>query len=373
MHLEFIMKKKFKKIAIIHDVFIEKGGAERVLASLVSMFPDADVFIPLLSDENRSFLEKRTKGKIYSSFFNHIPFIHSASIILKPFLYWYWETLDLAGYDLVISSSHSFSSKGVITSSEKLHVSYIHTPPRYLYAEFNEARILENKFFKYLLTPLLSWMRQKDFIAAQRPDILIANSIEVQKRIKKYYRRDSKVIYPPVSAFSSLKIKNNKKEYYVCFSRLAKQKGMDLIIKSFNKMGKKLVVVGEGSEKKYLQSIANKNITFLGYLSDKKLSRVFSKAKGLVYASIEEDFGMVPVESLSMGVPVIAFYSGGVKEVVNNKTGVFFKERTTHDVVSAIKKFEKKTFLKKDCVKRAANFSESKFKKSILKVIGEKR
>lgn len=363
------MSKKYKKIAIIHDVFIENGGAERVLLTLVTMFPKADIFVPLLSANNREVLQGKTTGKVFSSFFNHIPFIHSASILLKPFLYLYWENLDLSGYDLVISSSHSFSSKGVITSSASLHLSYIHTPPRYLYAEFNETRVLQNKFFKILLLPLMSWLRQKDFIAAQRPDILVANSLEVKQRIKKYYRREAKVVYPAISSFSPVNQPATKKEYYVCFSRLAKQKGIDLIIKAFNRLGKKLVIVGKGAEEKYLKSIANTNIKFLGYVEDKDLTRIFSKAQGLVYASIEEDFGIVPVEALSMGVPVLAFYSGGVKEVLNKKVGMFFYERTELALVQAITEFEQKNFSPKACLSRAAFFSEKKFKNSIIKLI----
>lgn len=366
------MKKKFKKVAIIHDVFIENGGAERVLLSIISMFPEADIFVPLLSDDNKKLIEKETSGKVFSSFFNHIPLIHSASILLKPFLYLYWELLDLSGYDLVITSSHSFSSKGVITSADALHISYIHTPPRYLYAEFNETQILKNKFFRVLLTPLLSWLRQKDFVAAQRPDVLVANSKEIQRRIKKYYRRDSRLVYPPVQKFVAKNTKS-KKEYYVCFSRLAKQKGMDLIIKTFNKTKKKLVVIGRGSQREYLESIAGSNIRFLGYVEDKNLAKVFLKAKALVYGSIEEDFGIVPVESLGMGVPVIAFYSGGVKEIVTNRTGVFFKERTEQSLLEALRKFEKKKFLKKDCKNRAALFSEKKFKAKLLKVINSQK
>lgn len=363
------MPKKYKKIAIVHDVFIENGGAERVLLALVSMFPGADVFVPLLSTNNRALLESKTTGKVFSSFFNYIPFIHSASILLKPFLYLYWENLDLSGYDLVITSSHSFSSKGVITSPSCLHLSYIHTPPRYLYAEFNETRVLKNKFFRILLLPLMSWLRQKDFIAAQRPDIVVANSLEVKQRIKKYYRRDAKVIYPPTSSFLPPKLQIRNQEYYVCFSRLAKQKGIDLIIKAFNRLGKKLVIVGKGAEEKYLKSIANTNIKFLGYVEDKDLTRIFSKAQGLVYASIEEDFGIVPVEALSMGVPVLAFYSGGVKEVLNKKVGMFFYERTELALVQAITEFEQKNFSPKACLSRAAFFSEKKFKNSIIKLI----
>jgi hypothetical protein len=149
------------KVAIVHDVFVEKGGAERVLLSLLELYPTADVYIPLLSPENIPDLTTRTSGKITGSFLNSLPFVHSASVLLKPLLFLYWEYLDLTGYDLVISSSHSFSSKAVITSPDTLHVSYIHTSPRYLYTEYNETRILKKKFFRVVMLPLLSWLRMK--------------------------------------------------------------------------------------------------------------------------------------------------------------------------------------------------------------------
>lgn len=351
-------------IAIIHDVFIEFGGAERVLLALLDLYPTADVYIPLFRNDRRVEIHQHTKGKIITSYFNFIPFIHSASIVLKPLLYLYWETLDLKEYDLVISSSHSFSSKSVITGPNTLHVSYIHTPPRYLYAEYNETRILHHPMMQMLLSPLLSWLRVRDFIGAQRPDVLIANSKTVQARIKKYYRRDSTVIYPPVQIPKKLRKRNP--QYFLCVSRLAKQKGIDLAIFACNDLRERLVIIGEGGQEKYLRSIAGPTIEFWGRVPDEQMAPVWAGAKALIYPSIDEDFGIVPVEAMAHGVPVIGHNSGGTKEtVVDGKTGVLFEKWTTVELIRTLKKCKNMNTPTKMIQNYAARFSSIIFNKNI--------
>lgn len=348
------------KTAIIHDVFIEFGGAERVLLNFLKIYPDADIYIPLLRNKWIMLLQQYTHGKIVSSFFNHIPFIHSASILLKPFLYLYWEQLDLSKYDLVISSSHSFSSKSVITSPDALHISYIHTPPKYLYTEYNEARALNHPFLKVILSPLMSWLRIRDFTGAQRPDILIANSKTVQARIKKYYRRDSIIIYPPVNIPHA--VQYGKKRYYLCVSRLARQKGTELAIRACNELGLPLWVVGTGTQEKYLKSIAGPTIKFKGWIKDEEMGNIYAHGKALLYSSMDEDFGMVPVEAMAHGVSVIAYRSGAIPEiVVHNRTGILFDEYSVDAVKKAITRFEKSNISASTCIKRAQFFSEAKF------------
>jgi glycosyltransferase involved in cell wall biosynthesis len=359
------------RVAIIHDVYIEMGGAERVLHTLLKMYPDADLYVPLIAKDKLTQLHSLTSGKIISSPYNHIPFIHSASILLKPFLYWYWEQLDLSQYDLVLSSSHSFSSKSVITGPQTLHLSYVHTSPRYLYTEFNETQIIKKPIIKDLVVPLLSWLRIKDFIGAQRPDVLIANSKTVQRRITKYYRRKSTIIYPPVS-IPKRQIKPQKKEYYLCFSRLAKQKGVDLAIKACNELEAPLVVVGTGSEEEYLRSIAGPTISFKGFVSDAELAQIFAKAKAMIYCSIEEDFGMAPVEAMANGIPVIAYNSGGASEtIIQGKTGEFFTEYSPIALVSILQKFKPEKYSAAICRKQAQNFSEEHFISNFKRAISE--
>jgi glycosyltransferase involved in cell wall biosynthesis len=355
------------KVALIHDVYLENGGAERVFDVFVSMFPKADIFIPLINKKNKVRLERKSRGKISTSFFNSIPLIHSASLFLKPLLYYYWEFLDLSNYDLVISSSHSFSSKSVITSAESLHVSYVHTSPRYLYTEFNETRILKKKFFKILFAPLLNWLRIQDYLGAQRPDFLIANSEVVKRRLMKYYRRDSQVIYPPIEIPKKKKKQVIiKKKYFLCLSRLATQKGIDLAIRACNEKRLPLVIVGTGSQEKYLKSIAGPTITFLGYVSDDQLDFIYAQAKAFIYCSINEDFGMAPVEALAHGVPVVAYRSGGVTETISVETGVLFDEYTPEALNKALQNLMKKKISPQACIERAKRFSTTQFKKKLL-------
>lgn len=394
------MIKQSLRVALVHDVFIEFGGAERVLLELVALYPNADIFIPLLQSAKRDLLARYSKGKIHTSWLNNLPFIHSASIILKPLLYLYWQFLDVSNYDVVISSSHSFSSKGVITGPNTYHLSYVHTPPRYLYVEFNETQILRFTPFRVLLTPLLSWLRMHDYLSAQRPDLLVANSKVVAQRIAKYYRRRAQIVYPPIRLMSQQQLvvarqqwsrvwqervisplqsaqrrffeSIRPKQYYVCFSRLSKQKGIDLAVRVCTQLGKPLLVVGQGSQATYLRSIAGPTVTLIGSVSDAQKSSLLSQACALLYCSIEEDFGMVTAEALAHGLPVIGYKSGGTAEIVTPKTGVLFTEFTPESLIAAIKSFEKKRFFVSECLRRARLFSAQRFLTGIYKLVAKR-
>ncbi len=335
--------KIYKRIAIIHDVFTEDGGAERVLRAIITLYPSADVYVPVLSQGARGVLEKLTTGMVYSAWFNALILYNPSSVLWKMLFYWYFEQLDLSRYDLVVSSSHMFSSKSIITSPNTTHISYIHTPPRYLYAEYNEVQVLKRPIFRLLLSPLLSWLRVLDYIGAQRPDILISNSKTVQARIKKYYKRDSVVIYPPIKRLKATL--RRSPQYFLCVSRLARQKGIDLAIRACNELGESLVIVGVGAEDAYLRSIAGPTIKFMGHVTDQDMPNVYRHAKALIYPAKEEDFGMVPVEAMLQKVPVIGFASGGVLETVKHETmGILFSDWSKESIVDAIKKFKEKKY-----------------------------
>lgn len=360
------------KTAIVHDSFLHLGGAEQVLLSLVKLFPEADIYIPLLAKKYIKKINKyKAGGKINKSLLNYLPVPEKYSSFLKPLIFWYWKQLDLSKYDLVISSSHSFSSKSVITGPQTLHISYIHTPPRYLYAEYNEMQFINKGIIKILITPLMIYLRKLDYIGAQRPDILVANSRNVQKRIEKYYKRKSIVIYPPIKLPKS-ENKTTSKNYYLFFSNLVKQKGAELAVKTFNSLKKPLVVVGTGPRKTYLKRLAKDNIKFKGFIPERDKGKIYAGAKALVYCSIEEDFGMVPVEAMVHGVPVIAYKSGGVSEtVVDGKTGLLFNEYSIEDLQRAIAKFEVMKFSSSACKNHAKKFSEKIFIKNLLNLIRE--
>lgn len=356
------------KVAIIHDHFLYFGGAERVLLAFLKMHPTSDVFVAFVGSKNRNILKRYTSGKIITPPFDAWPFAHSRPDIYKPLLYIWWESIDLSQYDLIISSSHSFSSKSVIASPRSLHISYIHTPPRYLWGEYSETRWIQKPVMKYILSPLFTWLRYKDKMGATRPDILVANSKNVQTRIHKYYGRDSYVVYPPVEIPQKLPKRNPR--YFLCVSRLVKQKGIELAICACNELKEALVIVGTGAQEKYLRSIAGSTIQFLGFVPDKDMTSVYAGAKALLYPSIEEDFGLSPVEAMAHGVPVIGFKSGGVKEtIIEGKTGIFFKERTKRSLVDAIKRFQNKKISALDCRNQARKFSKIRFNKEIHQLV----
>ncbi len=265
------------KLAITHDTYLHQGGAEKVLYSLIELNPTADIYIPLIRSEFKKNISQKTKGKVHTSLLNYLPCNHLYSSLLKPLIYVYWKTLNLDRYDLVISSSHSFSAKSINTTADTKHISYIHTPPRYLHGISNENKWIHHKMIFPIIKPILSFFKKRDIIDAQKPDLLIANSINVKKRIKKIYKRDSIVIYPPINV--PKRIDHISEEYYVFLGRLVKQKGAELAVKAFNKLNKKLIVIGTGKEKQYLKGIAGQSIEFVDFVTEKQKKHHPQKSK----------------------------------------------------------------------------------------------
>ncbi|MEA3355328.1 MAG: glycosyltransferase [Patescibacteria group bacterium] len=372
------------KVALIHDYLNEFGGAERVLLALSEIYPKAPIYTAFYKKKSEAY--ERFKGKdIRTSWVHKIPFfagkLHSPLRFLAP---WIWGSFSAKGgweglldYDVVISSSSWYVTKGFGVGVE---FCYCHTPPRWLYGY--KTSVEWRKFWLVRIYGQIvgHFMRQYDYKQAQKVNYFIANSKEVQKRIKKFYRRESKVIYPPARLLlvkrSGLSVK--RKDYYLVVSRLVGGKGLRMAIKAINKLGKKLKIVGEAPKsftaglKKDLVKLAGNNIEFLGQVSDEKLVELYSKAKGFLALAENEDFGITPVEAMSCGTPVIAFRGGGYMEsVVENKTGVFFDEYGVNSLIKAIKKFEKMKFKSQDCVKRAEKFSKERFKKKIREFVEE--
>ncbi len=355
---------KKNKVAIVSDVVMRQGGAEKVLMAFLEMFPEADLYSLFVVPGARQEIKKRfPKVKICTSIFQNLVRSDKVSkyISLIKFVSWiYWESLGLKKYDLVISSSHSFMSKNVKKREGARHLAYVHTPPRFLYDEFCEIGLAKK-------LPL-GWLRIIDKNGSKRPDVMVVNSENVAKRVKKYYQRESVLVYPPVE----VELKNNlkKKNYYVCLSRLVKQKGIDLAVRTCTKYGLPLVVMGDGDEFKNLKKIAGKTVKFFRKCDDKKKELLLAGAKALIYTSIEEDFGMVPVEALKLGVPVVAFKSGGVKEVIaDGINGVFFGKFEEENLKLAIDRLDKIKIEKKTCMESVKNYSFYTFKKQILKIL----
>ena len=359
------------KIAIVHDFAEYIGGAENVLNVLCQMFPSSDLYIPIVSKEMQHMFTRKITGTLYTSVFNRYEIFHRHPNLFKLFCYWYWPRLSLSHYDIIISSSHSFSSKAVIAGSDALHIAYIHTPPRYLYSEYSQLRIMRNPLIRFFLFPYLYFMKKLDFISAQRPTVLVAGSEVVSKRIAAYYGRSSIVINPPV--FFPLKISVRKeKKYYMTLSRLVGQKGVIMAVRVCTEKNIPLVVVGIGPEESRLRIIAGPNVRFVGFVSETEKTKLFSCAKALINCAIDEDFGMSTVEALGHGVPVIAYNSGANSEIISHgKTGILFDTYSPVSLFRAIMEFELLHLSPSVCRKEAEQYSVKNFQKKVLHIISD--
>ena len=365
--------KVFKRIALLQDIVCKTGGAELVLEVFLEMFPNCDLYTLFIVSDQRKKIEKKFPDvKIHVSLFqklirgNSVPKFIS---IIKVFSWIYWKSLNLKKYDLIISSSHSYGSKNIHKYKNNLHLAYIHTPPRYLYDEFNEIGLIRKFPYNFLFAPIKIFLKWIDKEGSAGPDLLIANSKNVQKRIKKYYKRESAVIYPPVKMLDHQSLLKDKK-YFVCLSRLVKQKGIDLAVRTCTKYDLPLIVVGDGPEFNNLRRMAGKNVKFIKDCPDKEKGNLLSNAKALIYLSIEEDFGIVPVEAMSVGTPVIGFNSGGIKETIkSNETGILFNDYNEEGLKKAIDNFNKIKFDSKKCVNQAKKFRIEIFKNNFFEIL----
>lgn len=355
-------------IALVHDWLTNLAGAERVLLEIKKIFPQADIYTSVFDKKNASAF---AKFDVKTSYLQTYPLLKAKREFLVPLTPRAFESFDLSKYDLVISNT-TFAAKGVITKPETIHICYCHTPTRYLWEPEIDPRS-STGMFQGLRKKIAHRLRIWDKIAADRPDFYFANSNYIAKRIKKYYCRDSKIIYPPVDVnkFSPAKNDSEVKDYYLFVSRLIGYKKCDLVVEAFNKLKLPLIIIGRGPEKERLQKIAESNIKFLGYLSDEKMKKYYREARAFIFAA-EEDFGIVPVEAMAAGRPVIAYSKGGATEtVVDNKTGIFFPEQTAESLVMAVKGFNPKKFDSRVIRKQAEKFSEERFRREFKEAVEE--
>ncbi len=311
------------KIALIHDYITSFGGAEKTFKTLIQTFDEAKVYTLFYDPEVKEKFFSKTK--IRTSFLQKFPKVLKKNYkFLLPFLPIAAESIDLGEFDLVISSSFSFV-KGVITKPKTMHICYCYTPTRYLWLDEKKQKgiIWKNPISKILLHHLRIWDRQ----ASERVDKFIAISNIVKKRIKKYYKKNSDVIYPPIDLGNvkfPIRDTGPKNEFYLIVSQLRKYKRIDLAIETFNKLGLNLVIIGEGPEKKKLQRMAKNNIKILGWQPNKIVNKYYVNCAAFIFPA-EEDFGMAPVEAMAFGKPVLAFNKGGAREtIIEKETGEFF-------------------------------------------------
>jgi len=373
-----------KKIAIVYDWIDKWGGVERVLLNLHEMFPEA-VFYTSYFDETKA--EWAKDLNIKTSFLQKFPdFIKKSRILSFIFYPFAFESFDFSGYDLVISITSSFA-KSIITKPTTKHICYLLTPTRYLWS--HKQDYIKNNLINYLISGYLDMFKNWDLVVSQRPDKIISISETVRERCKKYYKRDSEVVYPgfDVEYWKGIKseIRNPKFEtnskfkilnsnFFLVISRLEPYKRVDLAIKVFNRLNKQLVIIGEGSQEKKLKQIAGKNITFLSKLSDVELGSFYSSAQALIMPQ-EEDFGYVSLEAQLFGCPVLAYKKGGVLEtIIENKTGIFFDNQDERSLSQAIERFNKIEYnLKSEAreigLSNVEKFSKEKFINKFIKLI----
>jgi glycosyltransferase involved in cell wall biosynthesis len=352
------------KIAIVHDWLVTNAGAEKVLKAIYELYPDADIFslVDFLDDKDR---EEILNGKFAkTSFIQNLPFAKKHFRNYLPLFAKAIESFDLSEYNLIISSSWAVA-KGVKTTNKQIHISYCHTPIRYAWDLYNEYTSSLKGMKKLLVKYTLKRLRKWDRDTINRVDYFIANSKFVQERIKRTYNRDSIMIYPPVN-IDKFTIDNIKNDFYITASRLVPYKKTKLIVEAFNQMpNKKLMVIGCGEEYNEIKKIAKSNISVLGYQSDEALIAYMQKSKAFIYSAIE-DFGIVPIEAMACGTPVIALNKGGTAEtVIDGINGIHFQNQTKEDIIEAMKKFETVRFSAKDISQYARHFSTKRFQEEI--------
>jgi glycosyltransferase involved in cell wall biosynthesis len=375
------------KVALVYDRVNKWGGAERVLLLLQELFPDAPLYTSVYHPSKASWAKSFT---VKTSFLQYFPFAKSSHELYAPLMPLAFESFSFDEYDLVISVT-SESAKGIMTKPHTKHICLCLTPTRYLWS--GHDTYFQNSFLRFLAEPIIRYLRKWDTLAAQRPDTYIAISQEVQKRIKKYYGRESKLIYPPVTLSPkamqivrglprSLSVARNDKDvggFFLIVSRLVSAKRIDLAIEACNKLTLPLKIIGAGSDVKRLKKRAGPTISFLGNLTDSEVVRYYKACSALIFPGIE-DFGLTVLEAQLFGKPVIAYQSGGALEtIIAGKTGEFFSPQTAEALINTLSQLIKsgkislttseQAYYKDACIQQAGKFTKEIFNQEMKKYI----
>lgn len=338
------------KVAIIHYWFITRRGGEKVVENILKLFPEADVYT--LFYDKEQYGKHLGNHKVYTSILD-VPFLRKRYQKIFPLFPMGLKSLKLKdNYDLIISSE-SGPVKGIKNPNGIPHICYIHSPMRYCWGFTEEYLQSINKLFRPLATYLFERLRKWDVKTIDKVDLYIANSKNVADRVKRFYNREARVIYPPINNNFFLKdtISDKKKDIYLSFGAITPYKRIDILVDAFNENGLPLIIIGDGSERSSLDKKSNTNIKFKGILTWPEIEAVFERTKALIFPG-EEDFGMIPLEVMAYGIPVIAFKKGGALETViensenvNESSGIFFNEQTVESLNEAIEKFDKEEYL----------------------------
>lgn len=366
--------KKFTdlKIAIVHDNIHHLGGAEKILIALNRIFPSAKIYTSTVNWVNLGSDEKIVRElHPLTTWAQKIPLFPEHPILYRYLLPIIWKSINLSDFDLVISSSGSQMSFLINVPKGINHFCYCHTPPRHLYGYATDFDWKRNPFIRIIAGLLNLYLKFVALRSVRKVTDFIANSYEVKKRIKRIYGRESTVINPPVIISLSGKFKKSKNNgYFLSVSRLSRMKHVDLIIKACQELNVSLYVVGTGPEKINLEKLKSKNIRFFGQVSDEELVRLYSNCSAVICAAEDEDFGIVPVEAMSFGKPVVANRSGGFKETVREgKTGLFFNHLTVESLVETLIRLKKTKFETDEIYKQAEKYTQKIFLKKIRMLI----
>jgi glycosyltransferase involved in cell wall biosynthesis len=358
------------RVALIHYWLVKMRGGEKVLESLCRMYPQADIYVNVLDTEKIS--ELIASHRIETTFINSLPFASKFYKNYLPLMPIALEHLDLRGYDLIISSE-SGPAKGVIVPPEAMHICYCHSPMRYIWNMYHDYRQRVGLFKQMFMPPLAHYIRMWDSITATRVHHFVANSFGVSRRIEAYYGRKSDVIYPPVDVSSFQPAPASEVgDHYLMVGELVPYKRPDLAIEAFNLTGKKLIVIGEGEMERRLRMVSSPNITFLGRQPFDVLRQHYARCKAVIFPG-EEDFGIVPVEALASGRPVVAFGKGGATETIEEgRSGVFFREQTVKSLIDAIERLDNIDIDPVDLVQRASQFNIDRFERNFGHYVSKK-
>ncbi len=356
------------RVALIHDWLTGLRGGEKVLEVLCELYPDATLFTMVYIPDSTSLIIE--SHPIRTAFTQKLPAVKSLYRWYLPLYPWAVESLDLDGYDLVVSSSHCVA-KGVLTPPDSTHICYCHTPMRYVWDRFGDY-FGNGVTARLVYGPVAHYLRKWDVASAARVDHFIANSKHVAERIQKYYRREADVIYPPVDTELYVPAEEEPEDYYLIVSALVPYKRLELAIDAFNKRNEPLLIVGTGPQEAKLKARAGANIRFLGGLSQQELRPVYQRCQAVLLPGVE-DFGIVPVEAQACGRPVVAFAEGGALESVRDgETGVFFSESSPEALSDAIDRVSSLRFNRNAVRSWALGFSRQRFKDSVKTYIDEK-
>lgn len=356
------------RVGLVHDWLVTLGGAERVLDAILELFPGAPIYTLVASERWVDRLRERGHG-VVPSFLQRMPGALRRHRVYLPLMPLAVEGLDVSGCDVVISSNHAVA-KGVKTTGEQLHISYVHTPMRYAWDLQRSYTERLGSVGRAVAEIVLHYLRLWDAVAANRVNVFVANSRYVARRIWKAYRREAEVVYPPVEV-DRFQAREEREEFYVSVGRLVPYKRSDVVVEAFRRLGRPLVVVGDGPEGRRLRSVAPRNVELVGWQGEEAVKRYLERARAFVVAA-EEDFGIAAVEAQAAGAPVIAYGRGGIREsVVEGETGLFFYEQTPDAVAEAVLEFERrrKEFRVERIRANAEGFRKERFQKEFAALV----